>query len=259
MVVFIENKLVKVGIDENRGGAISHISKQGCGKNIINTWDTGRLLQQSYYGNSDGSSWNGKPWRWNPVQGGSWDNQPAQLISVEKVLGDEPCLITKCHPRNWGGCQVCTDVVMTTTIKLKSCGTICVECSMTYSGSEKHGKSVQEIPACFLDPRFSVLVYRNTKTKDVMKVIPNPPGSKNMQKHADPTWAGYVDPATNEGVFISSPNATSLTAYRVDIPTNPRDSNCSYLAPLLDNYAVKSNSTITYSYSVALQSFDVDM
>jgi hypothetical protein len=30
------------------------------------------MLQQSYYGDADGSSWNGQPWCYNPVQGGSW-------------------------------------------------------------------------------------------------------------------------------------------------------------------------------------------
>jgi len=38
----------------------------------------GRLLQQSFYGCVDGSCWATRPWLWNPVQGGSWQNAPGQ-------------------------------------------------------------------------------------------------------------------------------------------------------------------------------------
>lgn len=257
MVVYISNDFVKVGIDEKRGGAICYISKTKSSENMINTWDTGRLLQQSYYGNNDGSSWNGRHWRWNPVQGGSWDNQGSQLLSLEKSIDEKnrPSLVVRCHPRNWGGCQLCTDVTMTTTIVLENNGDIFVKCMMEYSGDIKHGKSVQEIPACFINPKYTTLVYKNRKTGDVMKVIPNAPGVKNIQKHADPTWVGYIDPITNEGIFISSPSATSLTAYRVDISTNPIESNCSYFAPLLDNYAVKKNTKHMYDFTVQIKCY----
>lgn len=253
MVVYVSNKLVKVGVDEGRGGAICHVSSTSSGsKNVINTWDTGRLLQQSYYGSPDGSAWNGREWRWNPVQGGSWDNQPSKLVSIEKVSDSE--VITKCHPRNWGGCQLCDDVLMTTHIKLDDDGAINVDCTMEYTGPNKQARNVQEIPACFLDARFSVLVYRDKVTKQLTRILPNPPGCKNLQKRADPTWAGYVDPVTGEGVFLSSPLATSLTAYRVNISGNPQESNCSYIAPILDNYAIKPASITKYAYSVRLGS-----
>jgi hypothetical protein len=250
MVVFVQNKHVRLGVDEKRGGAISYISSADKEDNVINTWDTGRLLQQSYYGNSDGSSWNGRPWKWNPVQGGSWDNAPSKLVSIQKLSDIE--IITKCHPRNWGGCQLCEDVLMTTHIKLEDDGDVCVKCIMSYTGEMKQGRNVQEVPACFLDARFSELVYKNKRTGEIARVKPNAPGVKNIQKHADPKWAGYVDPKTMEGVFISSPIATSLTAYRVDIAGNPRESNCSYLAPLLDNYAIRAPSTTEYVFTVRL-------
>lgn len=252
MTVFIENALVRVGVDEKRGGAICHISKIAIGShNVINTWDSGRLLQQSYYGSSDGSVWNGKPWKWNPVQGGSWDNSPSQLISIEKVSNNE--IQTSCHPRNWGGCQLCTDVIMTTHIKLKDNGDICVTCEMIYSGTNTQGRNVQEIPACFLAAKYSQLIYKNKVTKEITRITPGPPGVKNLQKQADPTWAGYMDPETCEAFIIMSPLATSLTAYRVDIPTNPPESNCSYLAPLLDNCAIRPGVSQKYNFTVRLQ------
>jgi hypothetical protein len=142
---------------------------------------------------------------------------------------------------------------MTTHITLDNDGKVNVKCTMVYSGSEKQGPNVQEVPACFLDARYSLLMYKHKVTGAVITVVPNAPGSKNMQKLANPKWAGYIDPNTGEGVFITSPMATSLTAYRVAIPTNPPTSNCSYLAPLLDRYTIKPGSTIEYVYTVELR------
>lgn len=241
--------MIKLGVDEHRGGAICYLSSADKDDNVINTWDSGRLLQQSYYGSDDGSNWNGRPWRWNPVQGGSWDDQPSKLISIQKLSDTE--IVTKCNPRNWGGCQLCDDVIMTTHVKLVG-DSAKVSCKMEYNGPIDHSRNVQEIPACFLDAKFSTFVYMNTLTKEIVQVQPNPPGTKNIQKHADPTWAGYINPSTGEGVFIESQDATSLTAYRVDIPTNPIKSNCSYFAPLLNNFQIKSKSTVEYSYTVTL-------
>ena len=61
------------------GGAIGWFSASRSGSNLLNTFDHGRYVQQSFYGDADGSDWNGKPWRYNPVQGGSWKNEPAQI------------------------------------------------------------------------------------------------------------------------------------------------------------------------------------
>lgn len=253
MVVYISNDHVKIGIDEKRGGAICYISKSDSNENLVNTWDTGRLIQQSYYGNSDGSKWNGKPWRWNPVQGGSWDNQCSKIICIDKHDDKlQPSISIKCHPRNWGGCELCTDVIMTTQITLEENGDIHVDCLMEYFGDVNHGKSVQEIPACFINPKYTTLVYRLKTTNELVKIIPNGPGIKNIQKKADATWVGYIDPQTNKGIVICSPLATSLTAYRVNISSNPIESNCSYFAPLLDNYSIKKNSKNTYSYVIKL-------
>jgi hypothetical protein len=115
MVLIVENSRLKVGIDPERGGAISWLGRGGSADNLLNAFDCGRFIQQrrapapgserpspavglaggkamsfervlpnalapprcpararvtppppSYYGEDDGSDWNGQPWRWNP-------------------------------------------------------------------------------------------------------------------------------------------------------------------------------------------------
>lgn len=66
-VVFLSNARLRVGIDTNRGGALTHLSSpvmppEWANVNLINTWDSGRLVQQSYYGCYDGTCWVDRPW-----------------------------------------------------------------------------------------------------------------------------------------------------------------------------------------------------
>jgi hypothetical protein len=72
-LLFLNSSRLKVAVDTRRGGAISHLSSPllpgpWTNTNMINTWDSGRLVQQSYYGCPDGSCWSERPWRFNPVQ-----------------------------------------------------------------------------------------------------------------------------------------------------------------------------------------------
>lgn len=72
-MLYLSNSRLRVGVDTTRGGAVSLLASsalpgQWTGRNLINTWDSGRLIQQSYYGCPDGSCWSDKAWRFNPVQ-----------------------------------------------------------------------------------------------------------------------------------------------------------------------------------------------
>ena len=52
-LVSIDNGILHLRLDLSRGGAIKHISKSGTSRNIINTYDNGRYIQQSYYAGND--------------------------------------------------------------------------------------------------------------------------------------------------------------------------------------------------------------
>ena len=67
--VFIDNGKVRLGVDLASGGSVFYLSASKPHRNLLNHYDRGRFVQQSYYGDADGSKWVNKPWRWNPVQG----------------------------------------------------------------------------------------------------------------------------------------------------------------------------------------------
>lgn len=98
---------LRVGIDSAHGGAISHLSMSRglphdlLNANLVNTFDAGRMLQQSWYGCTDGSCWLDRPWRWNPVQAGC--GLPSWLICFNSIV-----------------CAVCLDSHMCSAIWLQS-------------------------------------------------------------------------------------------------------------------------------------------
>lgn len=64
---YLDNGQVRLGIDLRAGASIGWFSRsdtgagQGSADNLLNAYDVGRYVQQSYYGDPDGSDWNGKP------------------------------------------------------------------------------------------------------------------------------------------------------------------------------------------------------
>jgi hypothetical protein len=65
--LFLNNARLRVGVDTDRGGAISFVSSpvmppEWANVNLVNTWDAGRLIQQSYYGCYDNTCWVDRPW-----------------------------------------------------------------------------------------------------------------------------------------------------------------------------------------------------
>ena len=67
---YLDNGIVRIGVDKSRGACIGYFAQSKTRRNLLNNYDEGRFIQQSYYGRPDGSRWNGKPWVYNPVQGG---------------------------------------------------------------------------------------------------------------------------------------------------------------------------------------------
>ena len=72
--------------------------------NLINRADTGRLVQQSYYGTSGENDdyvqgeWMNTKWTYNPVQGGNTYNDASKIVDC-KVTADS--VYIKCRPMDW--------------------------------------------------------------------------------------------------------------------------------------------------------------
>ena len=70
--------------------------------NLINAHDTGRLIQQSYYGTGsypyEPGMYGEAVWNYNPVQGGNLYNQASKIVDIQ-VSANE--IYIKCRPLDW--------------------------------------------------------------------------------------------------------------------------------------------------------------
>lgn len=226
--LFLDNGKVRIGVDTNAGAAIGFFAESKNGRNLLNHYDKGRFLQQSWYGRRDGSLWNKKPWVWNPVQGGSWRGAPAALLSVESTGAS---LHARLQPRHWAAGTLLTNVVMEESIQLSN-RVAHIRFRMRYHGDEQHPPTSQEMPAVFIDAALANFVYykgdRPWMGGDLTRCVPTWP---NQHDALDEGWAAYVDDR-GHGIGAFSPGMKRMTFYRHPGPTGPAGSGCSYFAPV---------------------------
>jgi len=223
--IFLENSKLRLGVIRSAGAGIGFLSRSGSKQNLLNHYDRGRLIQQSYYGDADGSKWVDKSWCLNPVQGGDYKNAVPQLLETDV---DKDKLYSKSIPLHWATGEKLDDFILEQWIELKE-DLVHVRFRMSYKGKESHAPRHQEIPAVFLDPSLSDLVlYQGESPWTEEPLSAKQPGQKNEYFDIPENWAAFVDEG-GEGVGVCVPSASQITCYRFRGGAN---SDCSYLAPI---------------------------
>lgn len=222
--VYIDNGNVRIGVDKSRGGCIGYFSSSDSKENLLDHYDTGRFLQQSYYGDPDGSHWVDKSWVYNPVQGGSYQNQPSKVKQFDHTSDS---ILVKTTPRNWAGGQLLEDVEMTQNITLT--GHLAkIQFQMNYGGTKIHQTRHQELPAVFVRPQYKTLVtYSGDSPWSGKDLVRKEPGFPNETITMTENWVAYVND-DDSGVGIYVPGVQDATCYRYQEP----NSACSYVAPV---------------------------
>ena len=245
--VFLENDQLRVGLLRSHGGAIGHLSLQGSRDNLLNHYDHGRLVQQSYYGDEDRSKWAEKPWRYNPVQGGDYRGSASR---VDQFKSTGTTAYARTTPRHWATGELLKECVMEQWVELHG-PLVHARYRFTYSGSHAHGPRHQETPAVFVAPRLKTLVtYVGEKPWSGGALTRRAPGWPNESVRLDENWAAWLDDDGN-GVGIYVPGAPEGTCYRY---RGGDGSDCSYVAPLR-TFAIKPG--LDFSYRAFLTAGDV--
>lgn len=187
--IYIQNDEIKIGVSLKWGGALAYYEdlnsdveavyhngrikvdskaseKYGCecvnsNVNLINRHDTGRLIQQSYYGTRDESEYTPgvfmkQVWSYNPVQGGNQYNESSEIVDYK--ITDNSIYI-KCRPLDWAkSAEYITPSYMEATYTLKG-KLLKVDCRFTdFSGYSSVYKG-QELPAFYPIEPFNTLVH----------------------------------------------------------------------------------------------------
>ncbi len=266
-ITYMGNDVLQIGMDMDSGGSIVHISCHGAianpaykDRNLLNTFDKGRMLQQSYYGTEDGSTWMGRPWHWNPVQGGGFGGQSSPIKSANKE--GSTCAAVTTTPRHWATEALIKEVEMVQKACLKG-DHLNVHYTMAYSGTTSHPQMNQEMPAFFTLRKFSTLCfYQGTKpwSNDALTIFaPTPesaPQGNNMKEGLSESWAAYIDPDTNWGIGMYFPHTTKIVYYTFEGGgdfSDPKGLSCSYFAPVVVD-AITPNKTFDYNVYITMGS-----
>ena len=244
----ISNGQISVGLKPASGGAIAWVSAEPGGKNLVNSHDRGRLIQQSYYGKADGSLWNKKPWHWNPVQGGDWRGKSAQVLELSLK---ETSAYVKTLPKHWASGEDLSTTTMQQWIDLD--GPVAhIKYRFEQRGGEDHPAVHQELPAVFVEAELRNLVmYDGAEPWTDAAITRSVPGWPNEYKKMTEHWAAYVD-AQDYGIGVYVPVSSELTCYRFGA-NEKSPGACSYFAPLR-TFAIKRDFDWEYDVFVTVGS-----
>ena len=207
---YISNGSIKIGINLDWGGVVAYFSRVSPERNLINYYDAGRYIQQSYYGNAEpGVYWNGMQSWWNPVQGGDQYNNHGQVIDF---TNDGTTMYAKTIPLDWAQYNVPIEGYMEEWITLSG-DTAKIHYKFTYTGSTAQIAQNDEVPAMYFDYALKNLNYYGGSspwTNGTLTSIIPPDSCTSF--YSTEHWVAYVDD-TGWGIGAYTPLADNEVIY----------------------------------------------
>ena len=287
--VFVEKDNLKVGIDLGWGGALSYVEDtnssveavsvdgkikvdSSAGKrynaevvnsnvNLINRNDTGRLVQQSYYGtlDYDFGIFMENDWRYNPVQGGNQYNDPSKIVDIRV---SENSIYIKCRPLDWAKeKEYITPSYMEATYSVED-GLVHASCRFVDFSGYPEAESSQEIPAFYcIEPLNNFVYYKGDKpwTGGELTYEKNLifwPDAGYPHFYSKENWAAFTgefDDSFGIGLFVPGEEEFLTGVYMRGETTNEdpsRDGPTSYIA-VTKTRTFKSFEPYEYEYYLA--------
>ena len=147
-VITLSNSTISVDVDVDIGGAIRAIWHQGV--NVVDTGDTGRLIQSAFYDGQGPYNYPGDPnWGWNPVQAGNKNNTGSGVLDYYFLANNK--LYVKTQPLNWNpdSNPFRSDVILEQIITLDDTQ-IYLDITVTNIGSANHSWGGHEMPCVYM-------------------------------------------------------------------------------------------------------------
>ncbi len=290
--VFIQNGEYKLGVDLLWGGALSYLedlnsnveavkvdgrifvdskaSERYNSKsvnnnvNLINRFDPGRLVQQSYYGTFGGGyecgDFMGQKWNYNPVQGG---NQFGEASKIVDIITTDSSLYIKCRPLDWAkSAEYITPSYMEATYTLKN-SLIDVSCRFVDFSGYDSVTTTQEMPAFYCIEPFNRFVYYGGETPwtgDENLTYENKlifwPDAGYPNFISTENWAAFIGEFDNSfgiGIYVPSEPSFLAGVYEREKTTNTDpsvDGTTSYIAAV-ETMEFSSFKPMEYNYSIS--------
>lgn len=260
---YLENGVIRVGADLARGGAISYLSLSGSSGNVVNLYDLGRYIQQSYYagpspfippGATQHPAYAG--WPWNPVQAG---DVYGYRSSVLQWSNDGTTIYVKCLPKQWALNNVNSECTMESWITLDQ-NRVHVHNRLTNNRSDltQYGASSQELPAVYtvgtLYKLYSYVGNQPFEGRPLTQIVNNGPPWAGWTTYEH--WAALVNDQ-NWGLGVFVPGVTRIIGGFHGTPGigNSYSNNTGYLAPIRPEI-LDHNIIYDFDYTLILGTLD---
>lgn len=237
--------------------------------NLINCNDTGRLVQQSYYGTGsypyEPGMYGEAVWNYNPVQGGNLYNEASKIVDL-KVTDNE--IYIKCRPLDWAKtAEDITPSYMEAWYTLED-GLMRATCRFVDYSGYPAATTTQELPAFYCVEPLNNFVYysggepwsdSNTKvTKSSLEFWGDHP---DQFFDCNENWAAFIgDDADSFGIGLYCPGQTNMYSgvFNRDTCTTvspATESPTSYIAAV-DTFTFRSYNPVSYSYYITTGNID---
>lgn len=264
--VYIQNNSYKIAASLLWGGALAYLEDFNDNDNelvnLINCHDTGRLVQQSYYGTSHppyepGTAFD-QIWPYNPVQGGNKFNQNSKIIDIIKT---DTSLYIKSRAREWAKPDF-TYCYMENTYTLHNTHIQIDNRFVDYS-PYTHPVTTQECPAFYTVSALDRYVYYDGSTPWTGDTLTyrddlgfwgdpaEPQVNKVFTSSGDESWSAFVNSQDwGFGVFSPTVNGVKSGRYEYNGTKDATAGATNYIAPL-GRFAILYCEPVSYSYYLA--------
>jgi len=257
---WIDNGVIRLGVDLQLGGSITWISRSGDHPNIINSFDLGREIQMSYYAGPVpfivGDKHPSKYWEglgWNPIQAGDAFHHRPRLLEQRN---DGHSLYVKCTPMQWPLDDVPGECTFESWLELDG-PVVHARCRLVNARSDHtlYPPRSQELPAVYTNgPWHRIISYTGAKpfTNEAVSQLEAMPPPHWNKWDATENWSALVDDS-GWGLGVWNPGCVHFGGGFNSKPGTggPKDNPCGYLAPgrleVLDH-----NVTHEYRYDLVL-------
>lgn len=267
---YLENARYKVGINLLWGGGINYVEDKTCKiknlTNLVNKHDTGRLIQQSYYGTAGNDEYQpgefmNARWVYNPVQGGDKHGNASRLIDLRI---SENSVYIKAQPLDWSGNNYATPSYMENTYTVTDDYVRVDNRFVDFSGWE-HRYAAQELPALYTVSYLSRFTWYDgikpwqgdeLSYRDDLKFWGDAAYVNDctftVKSSNTETWCAWTNPEADFGLGIYVPNVDVFKAGRYGFNNTKKasDDPTNYVAPI-DVIKMTSFVPIEYSYLLA--------
>ena len=262
---YIDNGVVKLGIDLTRGGSIGFFGPSASSTNLVNCHDMGREIQLSFYAGPAFYNPNDKcdklfmdhEWPWNPIGAGDIKGNHGTIHTFSIVNDTQAHVVTT--PLQWAcddvPCECEFEQTMTLGGPAKTGARVDVVLHNHRSDTKTYSPLDQELPAVYSNgPYYRIMTAQNGSVVeldggfDPSKPFPWIPGAFDADEH----WAALVN-KDGFGMGIVNFDTTRFIGGFSGTKGHggPYDPQTGYIAPV-KSMAIPAEGTYAYTFYLVL-------